>query len=235
MPINLFCASSLPMKDAFDEISIAPLDSYIDLCGPEETQPCYMFKGDIHLTLNRPVKIRSMEIKFKGTTMVNMGLNTIGLGHDTATTFGKMKRVLVNKSAFSAGSASIPWEFAIPPFFPQTLSLKRATIAYSLEVVVSFGIKKSLRVSCPVTVRRPTLPSYQLSPFVESRLYKATIPTKFHYEIEAPTLACIEQEELFYSIKLLLFSLDKTVRAIKTTLVQVESYSLKAITSGANT
>ncbi|KAG2186960.1 hypothetical protein INT44_003188 [Umbelopsis vinacea] len=212
------------MKDAFDEISIAPLDSYIDLCGPEETQPCYMFKGDIHLTLNRPVKIRSMEIKFKGTTMVNMGLNTIGLGHDTATTFGKMKRVLVNKSAFSAGSASIPWEFAIPPFFPQTLSLKRATIAYSLEVVVSFGIKKSLRVSCPVTVRRPTLPSYQLSPFVESRLYKATIPTKFHYEIEAPTLACIEQEELFYSIKLLLFSLDKTVRAIKTTLVQVESY-----------
>ncbi|KAI8581592.1 hypothetical protein K450DRAFT_197696 [Umbelopsis ramanniana AG] len=224
MPINLFCASSLSMKDAFDEISIAPLDSYIDLCGTGETQPCYIFKGDIHLTLNKPVKIRSMEIKFKGTTMVNMGLNTIGLGHDTATTFGKMKQVLVNKSSFSAGSSSIPWEFAIPPHFPQTLSLKRASLAYSLEVVVSFGIKKSLRVSCPVTIRRPTLPSYQLAPYMESRLYKATIPTKFHYEIEAPTLACIEQEELVYSVKLLLFSLDKTVRAIKTTLVQVESY-----------
>lgn len=228
MPINLFCASSLSMKDAFDEISIAPLDSYIDLCGPGETQPCYIFKGDIHLTLNKPVKIRSMEIKFKGTTMVNMGLNVIGLGsnfgHDTATTFGKMKQVLVNKSSFSAGSATIPWEFSIPPFFPQTLSVKRASIAYSLEVVVSFGIKKSLRVSCPVTIRRPILPSYQLAPYMEARLYKATIPTKFHYEIEAPIIACIEQEELVYSIKLLLFSLDKTVRAIKTTLVQVESY-----------
>ncbi|KAH8549946.1 hypothetical protein BGW37DRAFT_87245 [Umbelopsis sp. PMI_123] len=228
MQINLFCVSSLSMKDAFDELSIAPLDPYIDLGCHGESQPCYIFKGDIHLTLNKPVKIRSIEIKFKGSTVVNMSLNIIGLGsnfgHESVTTFGKMKQVLASKTTFTAGSKSIPWEFAIPHFLPQTLAIKRASISYLLEVVVCFGIKKSLRVSCPVMIRRPILPSYQLIPFVEPRLYKATIPTKFHYEIEVPILACIEQEELVYSVKLLLFSLDKTVRAIKTTLVQVESY-----------
>src|ERR1700731_1815198 len=117
MQISLFCLSSLSMKDAFDELSIAPLDSYIDFCGFGEPQACRLLKGDVTFALNKTAKIRSIIIKFKGTTMVNMGQHVIGLGstfgHETVMTFAKLKQVLCNKTAFGPGTHVIPWELPI--------------------------------------------------------------------------------------------------------------------------
>ncbi|KAG2178036.1 hypothetical protein INT43_003289 [Umbelopsis isabellina] len=215
------------MKDAFDELSIAPIDSYIDFGRSGNAKESRILKGDIAFTLNRPVKMRSIMLKFKGITTISIAPNTAVIGptlhHESMVSFGKQKISLKGKSVFSQGSHTIPWQVVIPNNLPQTLALKRATIAYQLEAVVLFGIKKSLRVSCPITIRKNMLPSFEKIPVADTRLFQATIP-RFHYEIEAPTAAYIELEEFTYTIKLLLFALDKPVRVIKSTLVQVETF-----------
>jgi hypothetical protein len=228
MRISLFCLSTTSMKDAFDELSIAPLDSYIDFGRIGNAKESRILKGDVTFTLNRAVKMRSIILKFKGITMINIAPATTSLvptfNNENIASFGKQKIFLKGKSVFPQGTHIIPWQVAVPNNLPQTLSIKRATISYQLEVVVSFGIKKSLRVSCPITIRRNMLPSLEKIPVADSRLFKATIPTRFHYEIEAPTAAYLELEEFAFTIKLLLFSLDKTVRVIKSTLVQIETF-----------
>ncbi|KAG0750353.1 hypothetical protein G6F23_000249 [Rhizopus arrhizus] len=54
--------------------------------------------------------------------------------------------------------------------------------------------------------------------------YKRTIPGKFHYEIDAPQIICLQQTYIPMAIRYISFADQKPVQSIRTQLVQIELY-----------
>jgi hypothetical protein len=136
----------------------------------------------------------------------------------------KLKCPIAGKTLLPAGDHVIPWDIEIPNIYPSSLVIKRASIFYQVEVVLSFSLAKSITAEHPITLRRHLLPCMELAPLVETKLYERTVPAKFHYEIEAPQIICLDQQLLPFAVKYLCIANQKAVQSIRTQLTQIELY-----------
>ena len=218
------------MKDNIEHVEIEPEHCYIDFIGPAKPDGMgRTLKGKVRLLLSKPVKIRSIQIKFKGYARICLK-NSGGTVLDIETSLlPKIKAPLLvdNKKTFQlpAGSHSIPWELEVPNVYPRSLMIKRASIHYKVELAISLGIgKKAITAEYPIVVLRHLLPCKELSPLIGSRIYRHTVPGKFHYEIDCPRIVCLEQGTMPVSVKYLCITDQKPVVSIRTQLLQVEFY-----------
>lgn len=216
------------MKDGFKSLEIEPTEGYLDFIGPAKTEnnmnePARVLKGEVRFILTKSVKIRNMSIKFKGFSHITIQ-NPIEY-EISAPLLPKLKVPLLSgKTSLSPGTHVIPWEMDIPNIYPRSLLIKRATINYKVIVSISIGITKTLTAEYPIVIRRHLLPYKELAPIIETKLFKRTLPGKFHYEIDAPQIVCIEQEHIPMAIKFLSFANHKPVQYIRTRLIQIELY-----------
>ncbi|KAI7855504.1 hypothetical protein BDC45DRAFT_534738 [Circinella umbellata] len=223
------------MKDNIEHVEIEPEHCYIDFIGPPKVDGMSRtLKGKVRLLLSKPVKMRSIQIKFKGYGRICLK-NSGGIVLDIETSLlPKIKAPLLvdNKKTFQlpAGSHSIPWELEIPNVYPRSLMIKRASIHYKVELAISLGIgKKAITAEYPIVILRHLLPCKELSPLIGTRVYRHTVPGKFHYEIDCPRIVCLEQGTLPISVKYLCITDQKPVVSIRTQLLQVEFYRCETI------
>lgn len=214
------------MKDDFKSLEIEPKEGYLDFIGPAKihsTEQSKVLQGHVKFTLIRPTKIRTMSVKFKG-------FNSITLKHPynietTIPLLPKLKVPLFGRTTLPAGDHIIPWELDIPNIYPRSLLTKRATINYKVIVSISTGIAaKTLTAEYPIILRRHLLPYKELSPLIETKLHQRTVPGKFHYEIDAPQIICIEQEYIPMAIKYVSIANQKPVLSIRSRIIQIELY-----------
>ncbi|KAK4518101.1 uncharacterized protein ATC70_001452 [Mucor velutinosus] len=218
------------MKDDFKSLEIEPKEGYLDFIGPAKlhsTAQSKVLKGHVRFTLIRPTKIRTMSVKFKGFS--NITLKQPYNIEMTCPLLPKLKVPLFGKANFPAGDHVIPWELDIPNIYPRSLLAKRATIHYKVIVSISTGIARTLTAEYPVVLKRHLLPYKELSPLIETKLYQRTVPGKFHYEIDAPQIVCIEQEYIPMAIKYVSIANQKPVQSIRTRVVQIELYRRQSL------
>lgn len=218
-------ASPCTMKDGFRLFEIEPLEDTLDFMGPtQSSESVKLLEGIVRLSLTRPTKIRSIAVKFKGfgrVTIQGKSNNSVGL---VTPMLPKLKCCISGKTLLPAGDHTIPWDLEIPNIYPPSLLIKRATIFYRVEVVISFALAKSISAEHPITLRRHLLPCKELAPLVETKIYEHTVPAKFHYEIEAPQIICLDQLVLPFAVKYLCIANQKAVQSIRTQLTQIELY-----------
>lgn len=213
------------MKDDFKSLEIEPKEGYLDFIGPaklDSAAQSKVLKGHVRFTLIRPTKIRAMSVKFKGFS--NITLKQPYNIETTCPLLPKLKVPLFGKANLPAGDHVIPWELDIPNIYPRSLLAKRATIHYKVLVSISTGIARTLTAEYPIVLKRHLLPYKELSPLIETKLYQRTVPGKFHYEIDAPQIICIEQEYIPMAIKYVSIANQKPVQSIRTRIVQIELY-----------
>ncbi|KAI7847093.1 hypothetical protein BDC45DRAFT_527177 [Circinella umbellata] len=195
----------------------------------EESSDSLMLKGEALFSLTRPLKIRGMSVKFKGASQTSLRGGNI-----QASILPKLKQILFGKTTLPAGEHIIPFLLEVPNIYPATLSIKRAIISYKVElsIIGIFGLqKKSITAEHPVEIRRHLLRCKEMAPLVETQIIEDTVPAKFHYEIDAPQIVCLQQGSIPFSIKYLCFASQKPVRNIRTQLKQIELYSADARTA----
>ncbi|CAO0793830.1 unnamed protein product [Mucor circinelloides] len=218
------------MKDDFKSLEIEPKEGYLDFIGPAKlhsTAQSKVLKGHVKFTLIRPTKIRTMSVKFKGFS--NITLKQPYNIETTCPLLPKLKVPLFGRVTLPAGDHVIPWELDIPNIYPRSLLAKRATIHYKVIVSISTGIARTLTAEYPVVLKRHLLPYKELSPLIETKLYQRTVPGKFHYEIDAPQIVCIEQEYIPMAIKYVSIANQKPVQSIRTRIVQIELYRRQSL------
>ncbi|KAI8377901.1 uncharacterized protein BYT42DRAFT_614550 [Radiomyces spectabilis] len=219
------------MKDGFRSVSIEPFETYLDFLGPATTADANSFlvlKGEARLSLCKSVKIRSMVVKFKGYSTVCLQHHRPVVKVSTPL-LPKLKRCLYGKTTLSAGNHTIPWDIDIPNIYPRSLLTKRAAIHYKVELSISYGLNKTMAADYPIVLCRHLLPSIEMAPLIETRVYESTLPAKFHYEVQVPQIVCLEQQILPMCIKYLCFANQKPVRSIRTQLIQTELYRCHSI------
>ncbi|KAI8084878.1 uncharacterized protein BX664DRAFT_360696 [Halteromyces radiatus] len=217
------------MKDGFRRFEIEPLEDTLEFMGPaQSSETVKLLEGNVKLSLTRPTKIRSMSVKFKGFARVNIKGKYTNIVVLTPM-LPKLKCPIGGKTLLPAGDHVIPWDIEIPNIYPPSLLIKRATIFYRVEVVISFALAKSITAEHPITLRRHLLPCMELAPLVETKLYERTVPAKFHYEIEAPQIICLDQLLLPFAVKYLCIANQKAVQSIRTQLTQIELYRIQSV------
>ncbi|KAI8889516.1 hypothetical protein K501DRAFT_238279 [Backusella circina FSU 941] len=212
------------MKDDFRAVEIEPTETTLDFIGPAKPEqiPARTLKGQIRFSLAKQTKIKAMSIKFKGFSENNIEApHAINI---KTPLLPKLKVSLFGKITLPAGEQVIPWEIDIPNLYPRSLAIKRSRIYYKVVVSISVGLARTVTAECPITIRRHLLPYKELSPFIETKLHQRTIPSKFHFEIDAPQLICSEQEFIPMAIKYVTFANHKPVQAIRTRLIQIEHH-----------
>ncbi|KAI8144206.1 hypothetical protein BJV82DRAFT_668037 [Fennellomyces sp. T-0311] len=222
------------MKDVgIKFIEIVPADTVLDFMGQakqldpmddddsQKEAGSILLKGEALFTLTRPLKIRGMSVKFKGASQTHFR------GSDIQTPLlPKLKQILFGRTTLPAGEHVIPFLLEVPNIYPATLSIKRAQIYYKVELAIAIGLqKKSITAEHPIEIRRHLLRCKEMAPLVETQIIEDTVPAKFHYEIDAPQIVCLEQGSIPLSIKYLCFASQKPVRNIRTQLRQIELYS----------
>ncbi|KAI7904937.1 uncharacterized protein BX663DRAFT_559194 [Cokeromyces recurvatus] len=222
------------MKDGFKLLEIEPTEGYLDFVGPAKisenklNEPLRVLKGEVRITLTKPVKIRNMFIKFKGFSSI-----TLSKPYNIEANcpfLPKLKLSLFGKTTLPAGDHIIPWELDIPNIYPRSLLIKRASIHYKVIVSISTGItSKSITAEYPIIIRRHLLPYKELAPLIETRIFQRTVPGKFHYEIDIPQIICIEQEYIPMAIKYVSIANQKPVQSIRTRLIQIELYRFQPL------
>lgn len=214
------------MKDGFKSIEIEPTEGYLDFIGPAKSEntnePARVLKGQVKFTLTKATKIRNMSVKFKGFSQIT--LQQASQVEVSTPLLPKLKLPLFGKTTLPAGDHVIPWELDIPNIYPRSILIKRATINYKVMVSISTGLTRTLTAEYPIVLRRHLLPYKELAPIIETKLFQRTVPGKFHYEIDAPQIVCIEQDHIPMAIKYISFANHKPVKNIRTRLVQIELY-----------
>ncbi|KAI9305422.1 hypothetical protein BJ944DRAFT_68764 [Cunninghamella echinulata] len=212
------------MKDGFRRFEVEPVNDTLDFMGPPRSSDTIkLLEGNVRLSLTRPVKIRSMAIKFKGFGKVDIKgkFNHVNICQPM---LPKLKCTIAGKTNLSVGDHLIPWDMEIPNLYPPSLSNKRCSVYYRIEVVITFHLAKSITIEHPIILRRHLLPCMEFAPLVETKLYDHTVPAKFHYEIEAPQIICLDQQVLPFAVKYLCIANQKAVQNIRTQLTQIELY-----------
>lgn len=232
------------MKDgSFKSLEIEPTEGYLDFIGPAksststsnsitessgggngEPPPARVLRGHVKFTLLKPTKIRNISVKFKGFSHIT--LHQPSQVEITTPLLPKLKAPLLSgKTNLAAGDHDLPWELDIPNIYPRSLLIKRATINYKVIVTISTGLTaRTISAEYPVVIRRHLLPYKELAPIIETKLFQKTVPGKFHYEIDAPQIVCIEQDFIPMAIKYISIANQKPVQTIRTRLVQIELY-----------
>ncbi|KAG0170544.1 hypothetical protein DFQ30_002357, partial [Apophysomyces sp. BC1015] len=217
------------MKDGFQSIEIEPHEGYLDFLGPitKSSTDVQVLTGHARFTLTKPTKIRSLTVKFKGFSRVcYKTVNTVDI-HTPL--LPKVKRQILGKKTLPAGEHVISWDIDIPNLFPRTVLIKRASIHYKVELCITVGLGKTLTAEYPIVLRRHLLPSRALSPLVKTKFYQHTVPGKFHCQINAPQIICLEQGTLPLAIQYLCIADQKPVRGIRTQLIQIELYRCQSV------
>jgi hypothetical protein len=215
------------MKDGFRTIEIEPINGFLDFIGPAKepsSETNQLLKGEVRLELTKTIKVRSMTIKFKGTTTTChpriQDRPTI-----SAQILPKLKTSLFTKStSLPPGKHVLPWELEIPNIYPRSLSIKRGSVNYKVELTISLGIKNTITEEYPILIKRHLLPSKQLAPLVSTKTYSNTISTRFHYDIEAPRIICVEQGYVPVALRYISIGNQKVVKSIRTQIIQIETY-----------
>ncbi|CAO3662536.1 unnamed protein product [Rhizopus stolonifer] len=211
------------MKEGFKSIEIEPVEAQVDFIGPPKlgnsNDTTKILKGEVRLKLVKSVKIRNMSIKFKGFSQINLPTNTI-----SAPLLPKLKLSLFGKTTLPAGDHVIPWEIDIPNIYPRSLLTKRAGINYKVILSIAVGLTKIITTEYPIVIHRHLLPYKELTPMIETKISQKTIAGKFHYEIDAPQIICLQQSFVPMAIKYISFACQKPVQSIRTQLVQIELY-----------
>lgn len=216
------------MKEGIQTIDIEPLVGYLDFFGPAKehttTDNNQILKGNIILKLNKTMKVKTMTVKFTGHSQVHHYIKLSDQHPQNAISLPllpKLKTKVLSKSTiFPVGDHVVPWELEIPNIYPRSFSSsKRGTIQYQVELKISLGInKKSLVAFHPVAIRRHLILSQELAASVPTNTYENTA-NKFRYEVEAPSIICIEQGYFPISVKC-----NKPVKFIYTQIIQTEIY-----------
>ncbi|KAL0091000.1 hypothetical protein J3Q64DRAFT_1855564 [Phycomyces blakesleeanus] len=114
-----------------------------------------------------------MTVKFKGFSRVQF----ITSGNPVEISMPllpKLKRPLFGKTTLPAGDHVVSWDLEIPNIYPRTTDMKRASIDYKIELSISVNLHKTLTATYPIVIQRHLLPSCELAPLVETRVYKST-------------------------------------------------------------
>lgn len=214
------------MKEGFQSIKIGPFTDHLEFIGLiKSSNPAAgsSLRGTLELSVQKTVKVKSMSLKFKGKSQATYTRpNDLQKFAITAKILPKLKTKIVEKSlTLHHGHHTFPWELDIPNVYPQTYSSDRCDISYYLELKIYLGVGRSVTVQHPITIHRHLVASPQSAALMNTKLYQYTSPDKFHYQIEAPKVICLDQEYFPLSIKYTCFN-GSLLSHIRTFIVQTE-------------
>ncbi|GAA5813804.1 hypothetical protein MFLAVUS_007291 [Mucor flavus] len=221
------------MKEGIQFINIEPLVGHLNFIGPAKepttTDHSQILKGNIILKLNKSMKAKTMTVKFKGHSQVHNYPSTSEIlpqQEISLPLLPKLKTKVLSKSTiYPVGEHIIPWELEIPNIYPRSfLAHKRGSVQYKVELKISLGInKKAITASHPIIIHRHLIASQELVALIHTNKYEHTT-NKFQYEIEGPSIICVEQDYFPITVKC-----NKPVKFIYTQLIQTEIYRCRNI------
>lgn len=215
------------MKEGIQLAEIIPAVSYLDFIGTtndidtiEESQS---LKGHVRLVLIKAVKIRSITIKFKGTSIVK----TFDYNNEVTTPLlPKLKTKALQKSTMlSLGEHFLPWELEIPNIYPRSFHSQRGRVDYKVQMKISLGgMNKSIIINRNIVIRRHMLLSRDLTALITTKTLDNIVNQMLRYRIETPKVVCTEQGYIPISIEFM--SLNKTlpVKQIYTQIIETTTY-----------
>ncbi|RCH99657.1 hypothetical protein CU097_004857 [Rhizopus azygosporus] len=222
------------MKEGFQSIKIGPFTDHLEFIGLiKSSNPAAgsSLRGTLELSVQKTIKVKSMSLKFKGKSQATYTRpNDLQKFTITAKILPKLKTKIVEKSlTLHHGHHTFPWELDIPNVYPQTYSSDRCDISYYLELKIYLGVGRSVTVQHPITIHRHLVASPQSAALMNTKLYQYTSPDKFHYQIEAPKVICLDQEYFPLSIKYTCFN-GSLLSHIRTFIVQTEVHRMRNLT-----
>jgi hypothetical protein len=220
------------------KIDIEPSVGHLDFIGPtnesitasssassiHSNSSSQILTGNIMIKLTKATKFKTMTVKLKGHSRVSHYVKITDKSPQYnigSPLLPKLKTKLISKSAvFPAGEHIIPWELEIPNIYPRSFSAtKRGTIQYKVELKISMGFQNSMTADRPIVIRRHMISSQDSATLVRTNLYESKTTDRFHYELEAPSIICIEQGYLP-----ILINYNTPVKFIYSQFIQTEVY-----------
>ncbi|ORX42781.1 hypothetical protein DM01DRAFT_1340963 [Hesseltinella vesiculosa] len=213
------------IRDGFQSVTLDPFNHVLEFVGPIcARQTPLKLKGDARIHLNKTIKVKSITLKFKGMTRVCHHNSVESIDISSPILPKQKSMLLTSTTTLTSGEVILPWELDIPNIYPCSVMIKRLVIQYKVELVIAFGLNKSVKAEFPVIIKRHVLPTIYYAPSVPSKVHTQTISTKFHYEIECPRIVCSTQQTFPVAIKLVSIGGPKRVLNIRSQIIQFELY-----------
>lgn len=212
------------MKEGITSVDIEPTSNHVDFLGPThdstiafETQT---LKGNIRLVTTKAVKIKSINVKFKGESIIFQSKTQEQYQYEISTPIlPKLKVKVYEKSTvLTQGEHLLPWELEIPNIYPMSFSNKKCNIKYKVQMKIHLGMNRTISASRVISIKRHLLPSQQQTSI--QKIFEYTFANGFQYRIQVPKTVCIEQGHAPISVS---FN-GMPVEYISTQITQVEIY-----------
>jgi len=184
------------MKEGIQLAEIVPAVSYLDFVGTtndiDTIEHSQILKGHVRIVLTKALKIKSITVKFKGSSSVK----TFDYNNQVTTPLlPKLKIRLLHKPAIlPMGEHVLPWELDVPNIYPRSFQSQRARVDYKVQLKISLGgINKPTVVNRNIVIRRHMLLSRDLIAMITTRTFEHGLNDMLRFRIETPKIVCTEQ------------------------------------------
>lgn len=219
------------MKDGIVSVDIEPASTQLDFLGatqdPSISEETQTLKGRIRLVITKPIKIKSITVKFKGESTIFQSKVQDQYQYEiTSSILPKLKAKLYEKSTtLTPGEHLLPWELEIPNIYPMTYSNKKCNIKYKVQMKMSLGINRTITSNRTILLNRHLVQMEE-----QSSLFEYTFANGFHYRIQVPKLVYVEQSYIPISVNFNQIS-GIPIEYISTQIIQVEIYRCRHISN----
>ncbi|CAO0791278.1 unnamed protein product [Mucor circinelloides] len=220
------------MKEGIQLAEIIPVASYLDFIGTTNDIDTFeqnqILKGHVRIVLLKALKIRSITVKFKGTSSVK----TFDYNNEVSTPLlPKLKTKLLQKSAIlPMGEHLMPWELDIPNIYPRSFHSKRARVDYKVQLKISLGgMNKSIVVNRHIVIRRHMFLSRDLIALITTKTYENGVNDMLRFKVETPKIVCPEQGYIPILIDFKCLNETLSVKQIYTQIIETTTYRCRNV------
>ncbi|CAG8575021.1 1829_t:CDS:2 [Funneliformis mosseae] len=214
------------MNNSIIAVDILPNnDGKLVMYGAPNKDITHSVSGKLRIILSKPLKTKLISIKLKGKSEYSDWENQY-----SCMNIVKLDKVLREKSTLPSGVTDLDYEFNINGNIPQTYVTSFGLIRYKLVAIVqpSSLLAKQSRVERSINIARHYLPCRrELLPAPPTKVYRGQRKDILKYELDVPTIICVNDNSLLIRLRLLPLCDQGKVRKVTFDLIQSEKYRIQ--------
>ncbi|GAN00766.1 hypothetical protein MAM1_0002c00189 [Mucor ambiguus] len=220
------------MKEGIQLAEIVPAVSYLDFIGTtndiDTIEQSQTLKGHVRIVLMKALKIKSIAVKFKGSSSVK----TFDYNNQVTTPLlPKLKLRLLQKPAIlPIGEHILSWELDVPNIYPRSFHSQRARVDYKVQLKISLGgINKSIVVNRNIVIRRHMFLSRDLVALITTKTFEHGVNDMLRFRVETPKIVCSEQGSIPILIDFKSLNEAFSVKQIYTQIIETTTFKCRNI------
>ncbi|CAI2174913.1 15185_t:CDS:2 [Funneliformis geosporum] len=214
------------MNNSIIAVDILPYnDGKLVMYGAPNKDITHSVSGKLRIILSKPLKTKLISIKLKGKSEYSDWENQY-----SCMNIVKLDKILSEKTTLPSGVTDLDYEFHINGNIPQTYVTSFGLIRYKLVATVQPNslLTKQSRVERSINISRHYLPcSRELLPAPPTKVYRGQRKDILKYELDIPTIICVNDNSLLIRLRLLPLCDQGKVRKVTFDLIQSEKYRIQ--------